>query len=158
MKYISKLFLSLCLMMGLGAVAAHAQIETDATVEANIPQAFIVKDTTLPAGKYTIKVLDETDPSVLEIRSANGHIAVLFDTEGTQPRNMPGKTELVFDKIGDTYFLSRIFVKGDDSGNQLPKSRMAQRLEGKGLRAEQQSVAAIKKQSKRATQSAKNGS
>ena len=157
MKYISKIFLSLCLM-GFGVVAAHAQIETDATVEANIPQAFIVKDTTLPAGKYTIKVLDELEPSVLEIRSANGRTAVLFDTEATQPRNMPGKTELVFDKIGDTYFLSRIFVEGDDSGNQLPKSRMEQRLEGKSLKAEQHSVAALRKKIKRSNQTAKKGS
>lgn len=155
MRYASKLFVALCLSLGLGAVAAHAQIESDVTVEANIPHAFVVRDTTLPAGKYTIRVADPADLRVLEIRSADGHTAVLFDTEGAQPRQMPGKSELVFDKVGDTYFLSQVFVEGDETGNRLPKSRMEERLEGTGLKAERHSVAAHMKSSK---QSAKKSS
>ena len=148
MRHVSKLFLALCLALGLGAVAASAQIESDMTVEGNIPHAFVVRDTTLPAGKYTIKVADDTEPSLLEIRSADGRTAVFFETEGAQPRQTPVKTELVFDKVGDTYFLSEIFVAGDETGSRLSKSRMEQRLEGKGLKAEKHSVAANTKSSK----------
>ena len=146
MKYVSKLFLALCLSLGLGAVAANAQVESDVTIEANIPHSFVVEKTTLPAGKYMIKAADEFgDPSVMEIRSASGHTAVFFETEGVQPRQAPAKTELVFDKVGDTYFLSEVLVAGDDTGGKLPKSRMEERLEGKGLTAERHSVAALTK-------------
>ena len=131
MKTLSKLFLSLCLVMGLGAaLAAQAQIESDMTIEANIPHAFIVRDTTLPAGKYTIKVANAYDNlNLLEIRSANGRTAVFFETEDIQANRAPGKSELVFDTIGDNYFLSQVFLKGYNSGNQLAKSRMQQKLE-----------------------------
>jgi hypothetical protein len=130
--------------MGLGAaMAARAQIDSDVTIEANIPYAFVVRDTTLPAGRYTIKVADEfTDLNVLEIRSHDGHMAVLFDTESKQANRAPSKSELLFDKIGDKYFLSQVFLEGDNSGNQLIKSRMEKKLEDSGRNAERQSVAA----------------
>ena len=146
MRYVSKLFLSLCLTLVFGAVAAQAQVESDVTIEANIPHAFVVEKTTLPAGKYMIKVADPNgDLSVMEIRSANGHTAVAFETEGAQPRQAPNKTELVFDKVGDTYFLSEVLVSGDDTGARLKKSRMEERLEGKGQTAERHSIAAVAK-------------
>lgn len=159
MKTVSKLFLSLCLVMGLGAaMTARAQIESDATIVANIPHAFVVRDTTLPAGKYTIRVADATDLNVLEIRSADGRTAVVFETESVQANRAPGKSELVFDKIGDKYFLSQVFLKGDNSGNQLLKSRMERKLEEGDLKAERHSIVAYKKQSKGSNQSAKKGS
>jgi hypothetical protein len=149
MKTVSKLFLSLCLVIGFGAaMVANAQIDSNATIEANIPYAFVVKDTQLPAGKYTISVADSTDPNVLEIRSANGHTAVLFETENMLVKRTMRRSELVFDKIGDNYFLSQVFLKGDDSGNQLPMSRMARRLEDGGHKAERHSVIAYLKRLK----------
>ena len=154
---ISKLFLSLCLILGLSAVmATNAQIDSDATIYVNVPHSFIVRDTTLPAGEYTVKVAgDYNDLNLLEIRSRQGHMAVIFETEAVQANRAPGKSELVFDKIGDNYFLSQVFLRGDASGNELPKSRMMKRLEDGGLKAETHSIAATKKQSK---QSAKKGS
>jgi hypothetical protein len=155
-----KVFLSLCLMIGLSAVmTTSAQIESDASIQADIPYAFIVRDTKLPAGKYIIKVADEYGAlNVLEIRSVNGHTSVLFDTDSIQANRSPGQSELVFDKIGDNYFLSRVFLRGDESGNELPKSRMMKRLEDGGLKAETQSIAATRKNSKQPRQMAKKGS
>jgi hypothetical protein len=154
---ISKLLLSLCLVIGLSAVmTTNAQIESDVTIYATIPHSFIVRDTTLPAGEYTVKVADDySNLNLLEIRSREGHTAVLFETEDVQANRAPGKSELVFDKIGDNYFLSRVFLKGDESGNELAKSRMQRRLEEGGMKAEAYSIAATKKQLK---QSAKKGS
>jgi hypothetical protein len=150
MKIVTKLFLSLCLVAGLGATLTNAQIRSDATIRANIPYSFVVNNTTLPAGTYVITVLDEygSDLSVLEIRSANSKTAVLFDTEPiTGPRLAP-QTELVFDKIADTYFLSRVFLKGNEGGNQLLKSKTQRQLEENGSIAESHSIAASPAQAK----------
>ena len=157
---ISKLFLSLCLMIGLSAVmTTNAQISSGTTIEVSIPHSFIVRDTTLPAGKYTVRVADDyADLSILEIRSVDRPTAVLFDTESVQRSGPARDTELVFDKIGDNYFLSRVFLSGDESGNQLSKSRMQLRLEDGGMKAETHSTAATKKASKQSGQSAKKGS
>jgi hypothetical protein len=151
MKYVNKLFMALCLSLCFGAVAANAQVESDATVEANISHSFVVEKTTLPAGKYTISAADpDADPGVMQIRSADGRTVVLFETDGAINKQTPDKTELVFDKVGDTYFLSEIFVSGDDTGSKLPKSRMEERLEGNGMKAETHSIAALVKPFKRA--------
>jgi len=150
MKIVTKLFLSLCLVTGLGiTLTANAQIRSDATIRANIPYSFVVNNTTLPAGKYVIQVLNSnaSDLSLLEIRSANGKTTVLFETD---PVTVPGfapRTELVFDKIGDTYFLSKVFLQGDE-GNQLLKSKTQRRLEENGSIAENHSIAASPTQAK----------
>jgi hypothetical protein len=156
MKIVTKFFLSLCLVAGLGAtLTANAQIRSDATIRANIPYSFVVNNTTLPAGTYVITVAAPygTDLTVLEIRSANAKTAVLFDTESAAVPGRATQTELVFDKIGDTYFLSKVFLKGDEGGNQLLKSKMQRRLEENGSIAESHSIpasSALAKSSKRA--------
>lgn len=134
--------MSLCLIIGLSAVmAANAQIESDATLEVNIPHSFIIRNTTLPAGRYMIKVADDySNLNLLEIRSIKGHKSVVFDTEPVQLPREARHSELMFDKIGDNYFLSRVFLRGDESGNQLEKSRMQRRLEDGGAVAETQYI------------------
>ena len=157
MKTVTKLFLSLCLVVGLGVITANAQIESDATIRVNIPHPFVVNNTTLPAGTYTVTVPDtNSDLNTLEIRSTNRKIAVLVDTEPISgPRAAP-KTELVFDKIGNTYFLSRVFLKADEGGNQVRKSKMQRRLEEGGAIAESHSITASPMQTKSSKQTARN--
>jgi len=150
MKIVTKLFLSLCLVAGLGiTLTANAQIRSDATIRANIPYSFVVNNTTLPAGKYVIQVLNSnaSDLSLLEIRSANGKTTVLFETDPVTVPGLAPRTELVFDKIGDTYFLSKVFLQGGE-GNQLLKSKTQRRLEENGSIAENHSIAASPAQAK----------
>jgi hypothetical protein len=59
------------------------------------------------------------------------------------------KTELVFNKVGDQYFLSQIWVAGSAAGNEVPKSRMEKRLAKGGSQSEKHSVIASLKQPKR---------
>ena len=145
MKIVTKLFLSLCLVAGLGAtLTTRAQIQSNTTIRATIPFSFVVNNTTLPEGTYLIKVLDPdaSDQNMLEIRSANAKTAVLFDTESITVPESASATELVFDKVGDTYFLAKVFLKGDQGGNQVPKSKRQRQLEGNGSIAESHSIAA----------------
>ena len=156
MKIVRTFFLSLCLVAGLGAtLTTSAQIQSNATIRANIPYSFVVNNTTLPAGTYLITVLDPYafDLTLLKIRSENGKTTVFFDTERVIGPGLAPRTELVFDKIGDTYFLSKVFLKGDGGGNQLLKSKMQRRLEENGSIAESHSIPAsptLAKSSKRA--------
>src|SRR6266446_1016384 len=149
MKNLGKLFLTLCLL-AVGGGGANAQIDSVPQIEANVPFAFTVGDTRLPAGKYNIKALDENAPSVLVISSLDGRTSVAFDTENATTRSdrAATTTELVFDKVGDRYFLSQVWVSGSNSGSELAKSRSQKKLEGSGSKAERQSVAALTKSSK----------
>ena len=151
MRFITKLFLSLCLVVGLGAaVSSNAQIDSEARVKAYVPYSFVVNNTTMPAGTYIVTVSDNdaADLNVLEIKSENGKIAVLFETVPVQATRIERRSELVFDKIGDTYFLSRVFMSGDQGGNELLKSKKQKRLEESGSTAETQRVEASPVQAK----------
>jgi len=150
MKIVTKLFLSLCLVSLGATLTANAQIRSDATIRANIPYSFVVNTTTLPAGAYVIKVADAgpSDLSVLEIRSADGKTTVFFDTQAVIVPGSAPETALVFDKIGDTYFLSKVFLKNYEGGNQLMKSKTQRKLEENGSIAEIHSNAASPAQAK----------
>lgn len=145
MKNLGKLFMALCLLTVGGGIVANAQIyNTGVALRADVPFTFVVRDTTLPAGKYDIKALDEM-PGVLELRSVNGRTSVVFDTENVETRGdqVMNKGELVFDKIGDKYFLSQVWRAGSDTGSELVKSRFEKRLEGRGMKSERHSIVAI---------------
>ncbi len=146
-----KMLLVLGLLIGVGDVTARAQALSVGAIEADVPLPFIVKDTTLPAGKYIVSRLDENDPLVLEIRSTNGHTAVIFEAENAQSKQIPRNPELVFDKIGDQYFLSQIWSSDSDIGYQLPKTKAEKRLEGSGTQTEHHSIyAKLSKRMKKA--------
>jgi hypothetical protein len=134
-----KLLLVLCILTIGGGVVANAQVESVPEIEANVPFSFVVGDTTLPAGKYQIRTIDDGANVVLEIRSENGRTAVVFDTVQAQLEGdrIQHKTELVFDKVA-----------GSTTGNELTKSRMEKRLAKDGSQLEQQSVAAVMKRMK----------
>ena len=136
-----KMLLVVGLLIGIGNVTARAQgFIDDTAIEADVPHAFSVKDKTLPAGKYTVKRLDDTQPNVLEIRSADGRTAVVFEAESVQANQIPSNAELVFDKVGDQYFLSKIWTTDSEIGYQLPKTKAEKALEGSGMQAEHHSI------------------
>ena len=105
-------------LLMMGSASVYGQV-SEPDVEANIPFKFMVGDTSLPAGKYTIKRVDDQDPSTLEIRSADDSIAVAFLTESSQANRIPTKSELVFDRYGNQYFLSQIWTEGRDIEHRL---------------------------------------
>lgn len=136
-----KMLLVLGLLIGIGNVTARAQgLVDDTSIEADVPHAFIVKDKTLPPGMYTVKRLDDTRPNVLEIRSADGRTAVVFEAESVQANQIPSDAELVFDRVGDQYFLSKIWPSDSNIGYQLPKTKSEKTLEAGGMQAEHHSI------------------
>ena len=136
-----KMLLMLSLLIGSGSVIARGQaLMDDTAVQVDVPHAFIVRDKTLPAGRYTVKRLSDTQPNVLVIRSDDGRDAVTFEAESAQANQIPRKAELVFDKLGDQYFLSQIWTPDSSFGYQLPRTKAQESLEGSGIKAEHHSI------------------
>jgi len=107
--------------------SAHAQSVDRVT--ANIPFDFIAGNKTLPSGEYTFSRGLPNDPDLLLIRSADSHVALFLNVMEHQARQTPTETDLVFNKIGDEYFLSRLWIAGEDTGREVPKSRTERALE-----------------------------
>jgi len=131
------LAMSTLFVLLLGMIA-YAQIEP--RVIANIPFDFIVGKKTLPAGEYTIDRPEISDPNVLLIRSSDSHFAVFANAESVRARQIPDKSELIFNRIGDNYFLSKVFVSGEDIGCEIQKPRAERKLEQSASNTSMQTV------------------
>ena len=142
-----RLLLMLFVTVFGGVAVAQAQIASDTRIQADIPFNFTVGDATLSAGKYEVRRIEDLAQNILEIRSVDGRASVIFDatpaqTKDTRPSD---QSELVFDKYGDRYFLSQIWVEGTSTGNELLKSRMEKKVAIAFNEPGKQSVAAVVK-------------
>ena len=141
-----KLFISKLLILGLlfaaGATCTKAQGLSEGTIEADVPFAFIVGKKTFPAGKYTFKRADDTNPEVLGISDNSGRRTIFFRADNAEANEYPSQTKLVFDKIGDQYFLSEIWASDTNVGYRLPKTNAEKSLEGGDIKAELHSILA----------------
>src|SRR5260370_28528064 len=75
---------------------AHAQIVGELDVD--IPFQFHAGNAKLPAGKYRIHVLDDSDLTVMEITSADGSTSALFQVQESDANSAPAKSECLFKK------------------------------------------------------------
>jgi len=105
---------------------ASAQIEGD--LDAEIPFQFHVGTRELPAGKYRIHLLDEGSLRVMEISSTAGSTSALFQVLESDTKSAPAQSELIFNKYGDNYFLSKLYDEGNPSGSELIESRYEKQL------------------------------
>src|SRR6185295_11160747 len=95
------------------AVSAEAQTSSTQTVIANIPFGFSAGKTTLPAGRYTITVLNPTsDRKTLQIRSLNGRSSAIVLTMAGNG-NLSDSAKLVFERYDDRYYFAQAQMAGD---------------------------------------------
>jgi hypothetical protein len=114
---------------------AHAQIVGDLNV--NVPFQFHAGNTKLPAGKYRIHVLDDSDLTVMEITSADGSTSALFQVQESDVNSAPAKSELIFNRYGNRYFLSKLFDEGNPSGSKVVESRYEKQMSKAAVEAQE---------------------
>jgi hypothetical protein len=139
MKNLLMMVVAISFLAIAGGAPVRAQVVD--TIVADVPFDFTVRDSTLPAGKYTIKRTYSADPGVMQIRNADGDEVVLFVVGSAQAAKEPHQTRLIFDRVGDRYFLSEIFEEGNITGVELPKSRAERDLVKEGAITQLHSVA-----------------
>ena len=117
--------LGLLVLMTFVSAAAHAD---DMLIKATVPFSFTLGDTTLPAGEYRI-LRANTPARLYYIRSADGKQSMYFAASTVEPLNESERVFLlVFDRIGDSYFLSKVWMGSRDIGLLLPKSKHEREL------------------------------
>ena len=116
-----------CLLSLLLVGSAGAQ-EPGTKIRVSIPFDFVVRGRTLPAGDYEmIRVMDE--PIAVLLRNVHDrHDEIVFDTEPVVGRVMPKRDELIFNRYGDSYFLSEVFTAGEQTGEELYPSKSEREL------------------------------
>src|SRR5262245_5323155 len=96
-----KQILIMMLLIVTGVVGANAQTSQRKELRANIPFAFNVGQASLPAGEYTVVVINpSSDRKALRIRSADGHLNAIVQVM-TETRKEHDQAKLIFNRYGD---------------------------------------------------------
>src|SRR6185295_13755161 len=97
------------------AYTAGARQSSAQVLNANVPFAFTANNKTLPAGKYTITVLNSSsDRKALQIRSMNGRFSAMVLTNAVISR-ISDNAKLVFERYDDRYFFAQAQLPGDST-------------------------------------------
>jgi hypothetical protein len=135
-KYCQLMSLVIAMVFALSIHPAKAHAQIIGELEVNIPFQFYAGDAKLPAGKYVVRMLDNTDLKIMEISSVDDSASALFavgDTEGPAPR----KSELIFNKYGNRYFLTKVFDEGNSEGSVVSESQYEKRVSAAAAEAQE---------------------
>jgi hypothetical protein len=123
---LAPMFIALVFAAMIYPQQTHAQII--GTIEADVPFQFHVGNTRLPAAKYFIRMMDDSDLTIMEISKPDGSVAALFQVHAAEANSTPRKSELIFNKYGNKYFLEKLFDEGEASGSQVVESNYEKRV------------------------------
>ena len=111
------------LMIGSLAAASTAAAQlTNQQVVANVAFDFNVGSQILPAGRYSITLLNPaSNRRTLVIRRLDGADAVIVQTHPTRT-GAAENTRLVFHRYGNRYFLAQLWTATGEAGMQTEES------------------------------------
>ncbi len=122
MKSRNLLTLSFAALLPLALAAAQLK----PILRATIPFEFRVGTVTLPSGEYIISE-DQTNETVT-IRSDDTQKSAMLLSHPVQKTRVQNESRLVFNRYGDTYFLSQLWVEGASGGRELNKTKTEREL------------------------------
>jgi hypothetical protein len=108
-------------MLALALLAAEVG-QAQEPILANIPFAFTVGNTTLPAGEYRVEKVGDSSPALLIQRTDRG-ASMMVITSAVQVNAPQAQTKLIFKRYGKHCFLSQVWTAGNARGRELPNSR-----------------------------------
>jgi hypothetical protein len=124
MNNVGKLLMKMGLLSLLSVTPLVAQIDNGVDFTASFP--FYAGDVKLPAGNYKVVQLDE-DVDVLQIENRDNLHSVLVDFTPTES-GMPHRNSAVtFDKYGDSDYLDRVWIEGQEYGIKVDQGRVETR-------------------------------
>jgi hypothetical protein len=110
--------------LGTLALLAAASAFGQQRVRYDIPFEFHFLDTVMPAGQYDVNVATNNVRHLLSLECYACGVHTISATYGIGGAgNPPSQGRLVFNKYGETYFLSEVWTPGDSQGGGLIKSK-----------------------------------
>jgi hypothetical protein len=122
LKGLTMLLVIMTIAMVTAVASANGQTQKS---KANIPFAFVVGDTNLPAGDYALAAITASG-DVLRIRGVETQdSAVRFTSEAN---GKASHAKLVFHRYGERYFLAQVWTSSND-GRELLTSKQEQAIQ-----------------------------
>lgn len=117
-----RLFHSVFLIVLCAAASVAFGQTSPGDVVVDVPFAFSVADQSLPAGHYIVAAHNDL------IRIFNAHIRGVYISTHSAIRQTTDGSKLVFHRYGSSYFLSSVWVTGNNIGKELFRSRAEREL------------------------------
>jgi hypothetical protein len=120
MKNVSKLVVKMGLLSLLSVMPLAAQIVNGVDFTTSFP--FYAGNAKMPAGSYKITQSD-MDASILQIQSTDGAHSALVEFIPTHSAQPHPHSDVTFHKYGDTEYLNRIWVQGQEYGMEVDPTK-----------------------------------
>jgi hypothetical protein len=120
MKNVSKLVVRMGLLSLLSVMPLAAQIVNGVDFTTSFP--FYAGNAKMPAGSYKI-TQSEVGESTLQIQSSDGAHTALVDFIPTQSAQPHPHSDVTFHKYGNTEYLNRIWVEGQEYGMKVDPTK-----------------------------------
>jgi len=136
--------LAIIILIGVVAISAQAQSSSNTQrLIAKIPFAFTVGHKTLPAGRYTVTVLNpSSDRKSLQVRSMDGHSSAIVLTIAANA-TATDNAKLVFDCYGDHYYFAQAQMAGDSTSLAAVRSKVENAEQVALAKSNKKSIVAI---------------
>jgi hypothetical protein len=90
---------------------------------ANVPFAFSIGDKQLPAGAYGVREMGRA--TLVQSKDAVYSVLGIYNYAGPSKVD---ETKLVFNQVGDHYFLAKIWTSARDQGLSVPQSKLEKEM------------------------------
>ncbi|HEY6245330.1 MAG TPA: hypothetical protein VIX17_15375 [Pyrinomonadaceae bacterium] len=137
----NKIFSSIAMLSLFFVLAvAGVQAQRPTSVEVNLPFDFTAGKATLKAGRYHLRKLSG---DIISIRSEDGKVVMVNAPLTVGSRDLKSGSRLVFNRYGDAYFLTQVWLK-TEIGQQLFPTKSESKVRdsefAKGIKAERVEV------------------
>ena len=125
MKSFGKVVLCMAVACLVTAIPASAQIVDGLDFKTSFP--FYVGNARMPAGSYKVTQSD-MDDTILLIQSDDGSHSAFIDFIPTESTTDHANSDVTFRKFGNTDFLNRLWVGGQQYGMQVEQTKAESKL------------------------------
>lgn len=102
--------------------ANHAVAQKSHELVANIPFNFSVCGEQLQPGKYMVRPASATNPRVLLVSNYDNRSVIMSCAHDVNIPKPSTTGKLIFNRYGNQYFLSEVWLQGEKTGGQLSKT------------------------------------
>jgi len=117
--------MTLIVAFAIAVPVANAQ---QTIMSANVPFAFSVGNSQLPAGTYAVREMDRA--TLIQSKDSKNSVLGIYAYAGPSKAD---ETKLVFHKVGDHYFLTEIWTSARGEGLAVPESKLEKELSASNL-------------------------
>jgi hypothetical protein len=121
MNNFGKILIKMGLLSLLSVMPLAAQIDNG--VDFTAPSPFYAGNVKLPAGNYKVARLDE-NTDILQVENRDTLHSIFVDFTPTESALPYRNTAVTFEKYGDTDYLDRVWIEGEEYGISVNPGRV----------------------------------